>query len=342
MELFVPTAKEKREIPLNELARVHRAQRCVNFDRRIAALRAIYTPRYAFPEWKGNVSEPRLRTARVFYHKEDNLDLVKLVAEHREPANFSMVRHYKVDALEEQFGWPTSYYQFYYNTSTNLAPNFATYTHAKVLEANVDVDILHAIGFAMDNAYQPDCLWLMAQDKRFRTKILKTWYVNMFSLIFAAAVRLKKTGLVMSLVGAEGMAKLYQKGAYESDVVEAFKQEVWRPALFELATRHPNMMLYFMDSKDEADMFDDYYNKHTTAWRRFGDLGEFPELLSTEGFKFAEKNCDLLFINACSPHTVLGNGNAMDRTIDGRIGRCTDIAVIGSPRLNPFIRYVAL
>jgi len=49
---------------------------------------------------------------------------------------------------------------------------------------------------------------------------------------------------------------------------------------------------------------------------------------------------DALFVNAWDPHSVVGNGNYNDNSLDGHIGRFTDMAPMSFYPTNPDIRIV--
>jgi endonuclease/exonuclease/phosphatase family metal-dependent hydrolase len=44
-----------------------------------------------------------------------------------------------------------------------------------------------------------------------------------------------------------------------------------------------------------------------------------------------------LIVNSWDPHSVPGNGNGQDNSLDGQVGRRTMIALVGSPITNPFL-----
>ena len=72
--------------------------------------------------------------------------------------------------------------------------------------------------------------------------------------------------------------------------------------------------------------------------KNISDLGFFPSLLENPWVHKAKT----LFINAWDPHSVEGNGNEADPSLDGRIGRITNIAVNGTPMTNPHMQYIAV
>ena len=54
--------------------------------------------------------------------------------------------------------------------------------------------------------------------------------------------------------------------------------------------------------------------------------------------------CDdeTLIVNAWDPHSLVGNGNAADNSLDGFVGRHTAVAVLCWPAVNTRLRYVPI
>ena len=65
-----------------------------------------------------------------------------------------------------------------------------------------------------------------------------------------------------------------------------------------------------------------------------------------EGFNYIFpylSNCDelihdCLFVNSCDPHSIFGNGNSMENSVDGYFGRSTAISILAWPLTNEFIK----
>ncbi len=49
----------------------------------------------------------------------------------------------------------------------------------------------------------------------------------------------------------------------------------------------------------------------------------------------------ILYVNAWDPWSIVGNGNAGDRSLDGAWGACSNMSVLCWPVTNPFIQYVS-
>ena len=67
---------------------------------------------------------------------------------------------------------------------------------------------------------------------------------------------------------------------------------------------------------------------------KFIDIGNFPENISKI------KPSDTLFVNAWDPISLPGNGNELDESLDGHVGRVTNIAINGSGMTNRLITHV--
>jgi len=50
----------------------------------------------------------------------------------------------------------------------------------------------------------------------------------------------------------------------------------------------------------------------------------------------------MLIQNAWDPHSIAGNGNKGDQSLEGFIGRSTSIAALCWPVTNPYINYKSI
>jgi hypothetical protein len=64
--------------------------------------------------------------------------------------------------------------------------------------------------------------------------------------------------------------------------------------------------------------------------------GRIPDALG------AAASARTLFVNAWDPWSLVGNGNAMDDSLDGCWGRCSNLAVLAWPRTNPHMQWIAV
>ena len=263
------------------------------------------------------VNTSLMKYCKVFYNKGDSLiDIMKLVKE-REPVNIEMKRYYSENKLKDFFGYKRGYYgKCQYSKSSITPPNFIVYTPTKVLNYNKKIHILNAIGLAFDNKKQLDYKNYMKISKKVLGKdpkhilYCKNFYVKLFNLIFKTALKLKKKNIIMSLVGANNFAKLWYGGS------TGFQTQIWFPIFNSIVKKYEGLKIMFMG----------------TDISNYENLGYFPELLNHP--KIKNKLEDTLFINAWDCWSIPGNGNNMDNSLDGYIGRNTQIAINGTSLTN--------
>lgn len=68
-----------------------------------------------------------------------------------------------------------------------------------------------------------------------------------------------------------------------------------------------------------------------------------PIVASGSGDDGGEKNMGVVVcMNAWDPHSVVGNGNSIDDSLDGFFGRYSAMAYLCSPKVNPHINFEQL
>ena len=292
----------------------------------IEKLFSVYDSGFEPPEWTKKPSIPLMKLCKVFYHKKDNISLVKRLVKEREPVNIEMNRSYNQSLLNKYFGFKKGYYGKCPKSTNDISPpNFVVYTPSKVKTMKnhyKKIHILNAIGLAFDSKKQRDYKDYMTLSKMTLGKSEKHklqcayFYSHLFSLIFKVALYLKKKYIVMSLVGANNFAKLWSGGPTN------FQDEIWYPVFNFCREQYPTIKVMFMGTN------------------RDDDLGYFPDIL--EHSKIKKKLNDVLFINAWDSWSVPGNGNYMDNSLDGYMGRHTQIGVNGTSITNPYLTYIKL
>jgi len=79
------------------------------------------------------------------------------------------------------------------------------------------------------------------------------------------------------------------------------------------------------------------WNRVPTCFKVISDL-EAEGTALYKGFKLSE----ILWLNAWDPHSVVGNGNANDNSLDGYYGRASSLGLMCFPMTNPWIQYRGL
>jgi len=293
-------------------------------------LHSCYDDGYAFPTWSmENIpdQESMFRATRVYYGdstgmQQPDLDVIRRLVREREPVNIGMGRPYDADALEEAFGYRTGYYGVLAQ-SHRLPPSLAIYTQARVVipgsEQVDDVHILHAIGLAFDSPSQPDHQLLQSKNLN-----CVAFYQHMFRMIFACAddrLGVDST-VVLSLVGGNNFARLFPGGTRQ------FWHQVWIPALESHLQAHPSHSSR-LRGMGFPDAFLTMLSEHLRD--RLKGKGRFPKIV------LDYDRSKTLFINAWDPWSVVGNGNASDNSLDGFVGRSSNVGVLSSLLTNPFL-----
>ena len=304
--------------------------------KKMQTLRGIYNSGYEFPSWViPTVSkhfDVLMKPATVYYTKGANLSTVKKLALKREPVNITTNQYYNRGKLAKEFGWSDGYYKSYYSQNLKLAPNIAVYTPTFVdmtvngkRSMSTKIHIINSIGYAFDSKRQPDYSYLM-QKADIRKELINS-YVEIFKKIYACAKDIKADTVVMSLVGANNFAKLYMEKGKKLGPT-GFQRNVWVPAFQKVYnTTKDQVKTVFMGSYGTTAL------NLLNETDEFFDIGYFPDAI-------AEVNPrKTLFVNAWDPISVPGNGNKQDNSLDGYIGRLTNIAVNGTSMTNPYLKF---
>ena len=252
--------------------------------------------------------------------KSDNNIIIRLITE-REPVNIGMKRYYSLDGLKEKYGYVTSYYQRYYEATRELAPNIGVYLKAPVIQGDkiTNIHLYNAIGYALDSKDQPDYMYL--KDKNIKEYLLGAYKCLLERALHCASYH-KVGRVIIPVIGGGAFSSLYPGGG------EAFREEVFLPA-FKLAIKnyYKTMEIDFMGDKNDTVI-------KTLSKTGHKYVGYFPDFIYSKDFNPA----NTLLVNAWDCHTVLGNGNKGDNSIDGYIGRTSAIQFFGLGLANPHIK----
>ena len=309
-------------------------------------LRNIYKTKFAFPEWvsvqEQKQVDERMAMACVYYPKGSTRSFVEMCVKQREPVNIAwdtnveLGREYDQGLMYQYFGWKKGYYGRHYEEKKNLCPNMAVYTRAQYRNQDIDTNlhIINVIGLALDSTFQPDYQFyvkLNASDTLV-IPMMQKHYVKAFQFIFRCAQDTRCETVVMSKFGCDNFSKLFNTLVKDKSL--SFEESVWRPALttfYDTYTGDVNMIFMagpHVTRKKPVFTYENtpFYNKGT-----FDDVVKLIHKSNTKDL------CSVLFVNAWDPWSVPGNGNAGDNSLDGWIGRSTDISILGTAITNPFL-----
>ena len=294
----------------------------------------MYHHGYAPPNWSlakvGDADwNARAKVARVYAPANVSpADLEAVVAE-REPVNIGgrgdqAMRHYT--PLRD------SGYTRLFRATGRLPPNFALYLRAlvsatpKQLTAPRVVHVINSIGYGFDITPQPDYQYFMAKFTPAKQQELRERLAMTFQLAFACARDIPVRKICLCYLGGVAFAEQFQPDqmAYMDYYFDALRLAL--PP--------------YLASLDEINLMG--YDEHDYLMSRVGArlkqlveskgktcrlLGRIPQILTT----------DMLFMNAWDPHSVVGNGNESDASLDGYFGRLSDMGFMSIPDVNPFV-----
>lgn len=273
----------------------------------------VYFKYYAFPDWVIGTVRKHFQTlmlaAVAYYHTDDDEKEVRRLAQEREPVNIAQERLYDVDELERLFGWRVGYYQHFFDQTGQLAPNFAVYTPT-FLDGDESklLHVINVIGFAFDSYMQPDYQYFVTGERQGE---IQERLERIFRFIYRCAEDHQIDTVVMSLFGCANFASKFPGNFQTKHWMPAFRATLPVAQKLELKIR-------FMGA-DVAG---------------YENMGKFPDDV--------HKYPGALFVNAWDPFSLPGNGNGKDASLDGYVGRHTNIALNGSLMLNPWLQFRAV
>jgi hypothetical protein len=305
------------------------------------AIVAIYDEGFRPPKWAVDCYvdefDEYAKHSRLFVDAGARHDEAVSLAKLREPVNIKFERLYAKDELRESFGYTESGYQTYFNKNKKLAPNIGVLTKAKVRTErpktrkhpkaydDADVWIYHAVGAALDSVSQPDYLFYVKDKEPADVEAgLLAFYKSVFAKIFAAARSIKVGGIVMSLVGADAFAALYPGGP------SAMHNEVWIPA-FEAARAlgaNTGIQIRVIGKNLKSTPA----GKHMIDSYGMAGKGEYPNFLFGDAVWRS-----WMIVSAWDCHSLPGNGNFSDGSLDGFVGRSSAVHFFGWGIANPFL-----
>jgi hypothetical protein len=276
----------------------------------------MYDPGYEPPPWTLNLDgdwKQRAAKVKIFTTRGADRDALVFCASEREPVNIAMTQHYSPKH-------DSGYTQFYKRYKV-LAPNMAIYAKAIIstrsmhLVNPMKVRVINCIGFAFDDKRQPDYNYFMENYTAEKEQELLESLVNMFRMVFKCAASSKKIkNVCLSFVGGGAFSRLFKPGPAYRTYLDLF--------VAALAVAHSDT------NGIPVNIMGNTHDLH----RRVVDLGIQSKSL---GFIPDILNESDLFVNAWDPHSIVGNGNANDESLDGYFGRLSDLWTLCTPAINP-------
>ena len=282
------------------------------------------------------------RSARPVLATSDAQHMVHVLLQNREPTNLSMSKHHDVERLVQlmttyygrQHAYRESYYSKYWLENKQLAPNIAVYCETPAVDWSLDprnerldfdhnhalrLRVLNVIGFGFDDPKQPDF-------QRFRNErgsvALTSAIRSVFEKILACVVYFQDkshpiTWMHVPEFGCGEMAGGQRGRANEVNVIFNWMWHEFEPR-WRAAGAHATRAHIYKDGS-----FSDNTLRPFPVWQEYARNAALHGGLDNR-----------LFVNAWDPHTLVGNANFGDASMDGYYGRSTAMALLCWPLTN--------
>ena len=315
-----------------------------------------YFKRYRPPEWvlktfakSARYKEHAQRTVYYFDGDTAGSTDVKLVLAKREPVNIAMQRYYYPGKLLEGFGtepWTSGYSTVFYRDSPagrlppTLPPNIAVYCFTPVLHYDGKVysrHVINSVGLSFDDSAQPDYMFFAFMLKHNNFDRIRDVLIGAYRLVARCARDLGLRSIAICRLGAE--ASFLFPDAPGVSAERNYLAQIWLPAVSTVVEE-------FKDSIDTS-----YLSGGMFDWKNHRDIADLRNAVSRSAvvvlespsiphaFTFRAGMEHVLFQNAWGPHSVAGNGNEEDPSLDGWVGRVSAISTLCFPPTNPYIEY---
>jgi hypothetical protein len=290
-----------------------------------------YQQRFAPSQWvqeqaKAGLLDAFLGSAVVLHDSHTPIDVAKQLATQREPTNIGMQRMYDETKLKE-----LDYSRGCYAEHQH---NIAVYCESPAVVNGLKiplVKVLNVVAPATDSDEQPDFQALEKLPKTDRQVAYEKMLEKPFCFIAHHVVTSGTKKLVMTAIGQGAFAD--GAGYLGVDTNLAFlrlSRKYFGPEFLKASGCEVVFANCQFLSQDEFSCVFMWLNQMLVDYSKGGNQIGFTTPVNIE---------DVLFVNAWDPWSVIGNGNAGDRSLDGFWGSYTAMSFIGTPSTNPSIQY---
>jgi hypothetical protein len=314
----------------------------------------MYNEGYKPPQWirkymvkKDSTFLNDARRSRCYSLDERVGDIQKVLTE-RQPVNMTMNnRGYDGNLMHSTFGFGGTISGYtdiiksqLIGPDTRLPPNISVYCYTPIDNGKLANSkeyprehrhVMNSIGVALDAKNQPDYEVLLQKPVEERLSEIRRVVRESYQCLLACARDLELTKIAICHLGGGAFSAFFSY-LCGGDYME----KVWLPVVSILLNEEGRFLtkIRLLSAKTKQE------------WK--GDLKSLNALLKkgickvTHGdripdaaFKGSSKG--FLFQNAWDPHSIAGNGNTSDNSLDGFFGRSSAISVLTFPITNPFI-----
>ena len=254
----------------------------------------------------------------TLYYRGDR-DQAEYLATQRDPTNIANQTYYSENNVLD---WNCSGFNMEFRkTPTVLPTNIGIACKTPVIGTSNEVLLMNSIGFGFDSVTQPHYQYYSGNGWN---NIVEDFAVN-FDMLFQCAHDYGKKKVVLCYLGGGWFSDLYPKD---------YLTTLYLPALELALSRAPpgltNIGIMGNVAPNIAMGVKNIMDKYGITFESFGYV---PGILTDE---------DTLYQNAWDPHSMAGNGNKGDNSLDGFVGRSTTLHFLCWPPTNPNISYTAV
>lgn len=246
------------------------------------------------------------------------------MAVEREPVNIASKRYYYKRKLKKYFGWKHSAHQEHWDSYKLLGPVVSIYCHTPIKNAllNTKVNIMNSVGIALDDKQQPDYKFFKnIRNRKHRLIKFKCRLEEAYLHLFQQAIQSHMKEVVLCFLGGGAFSEYFD----ELFPTVSYLKDCYIPcvcsALEKTKYKHKISIIGVEQNVIPSDKLKIHkYYEH------------FPNFINDIDTKFT------LIQNAWDPHSIAGNGNASDNSLDGYMGRCTAIGALCWRVTNPYMK----
>lgn len=301
----------------------------------IVELNETYYPEFRMPEKsielaKSSYLDDFAKQTIVYYCGDYNKNIIYRIACQREPTNIGNEQLYNKQLLKKNSKkwsrrskkWSRntkineyiqSYYKTYYEKFQMLAPNISVYCYTPVFykEQTRNIHLINLIALAFDNKSQVDY--------RCYKKIDDITQRNYYFFLHMQTC----WNYAFNCAKTKGIKNLYffgiGEGAFSLLLDDLQIDRTYFKSSFESVYKkyHINVLNYPVDESNRI-----------------------PDIIFSD---FSEKELkNILFVNAWDPHSICGNGNASDNSLDGYFGRSSCCGILSWPLCNKYATFIEI
>lgn len=155
----------------------------------------------------------------------------------------------------------------------------------------------------------------------------------MFCMFFRCAADLGLVRMAVACVGGGAFAALYPGNFVAEVLIPGLSDALRDHHEWRAVRKLPDLESIGLLGADLQTEVSDAMRPVVERYCAYEPLGRVPAAL---------KRTDTLYQNAWDPHSIVGNGNAGDRSLDGFFGRSTTMHFLCWPKTNPHMQYVKI